>query len=64
MNKDGTGVEGVTGLKVLGMRDMTYKLVFLGCTVQSGAATVWRGGSQKERSHVKYSGASRMRLNH
>lgn len=32
---DGMGVDGITGLKVLGLRDMTYKLNFLACTVQS-----------------------------
>jgi hypothetical protein len=38
---DGNGVEGVTGLKVLGMRDMNYKLMFLACTVQTSSASVW-----------------------
>ena len=32
---DGMGVDGITGLKVLGLRDMTYKLNFLACTSQS-----------------------------
>ena len=31
---DGFTQEGITGLKVLGVRDLTYKLVFLGCFVQ------------------------------
>lgn len=31
---DGLGKEGVTGLKALGVRDLTYKLSFLACMVQ------------------------------
>jgi DNA replication licensing factor MCM6 len=33
--KDGFAQEGVTGLKVLGVRDLTYKLVFVGSFVQN-----------------------------
>eukprot|EP00123_Amoebidium_parasiticum_P015811 comp23155_c1_seq1/m.37442 comp23155_c1_seq1/g.37442 ORF comp23155_c1_seq1/g.37442 comp23155_c1_seq1/m.37442 type:complete len:542 (-) comp23155_c1_seq1:962-2587(-) len=36
--QDGYGVDGVTGLKVLGMRDLSYRLCFLACTVQSAEA--------------------------
>eukprot|EP00127_Corallochytrium_limacisporum_P005278 Clim_evm9s202 gene=Clim_evmTU9s202 len=36
---DGAGAEGVTGLKGLGVREMSYKIVFLACTVQ-GAEVV------------------------
>lgn len=32
---DGFATEGVTGLKALGVRDLTYKLVFLGTFVQN-----------------------------
>lgn len=28
------GADGVTGLKKLGVREMTYKMVFLACSVQ------------------------------
>ena len=33
-NKDGF-TEGVTGLKALGVRDLTYKLTFYGCFIRS-----------------------------
>jgi DNA replication licensing factor MCM6 len=33
--RDGFAQEGVTGLKALGVRDLTYKLVFLGAFVQN-----------------------------
>eukprot|EP00124_Ichthyophonus_hoferi_P002955 Ihof_evm2s228 gene=Ihof_evmTU2s228 len=36
--QDGYGVEGVTGLKVLGMRDLSYRLSFLASTVQTADA--------------------------
>ncbi|OZJ05088.1 hypothetical protein BZG36_01375 [Bifiguratus adelaidae] len=32
--KDALGNEGITGLKSLGVRDLTYRLAFLACTVQ------------------------------
>jgi DNA replication licensing factor MCM6 len=32
---DGFGGDGVTGLKALGIRELNYKLVFLGCFVRS-----------------------------
>jgi DNA replication licensing factor MCM6 len=32
--REGTANEGVTGLKALGVRDLTYKLSFLACMVQ------------------------------
>ncbi|KAI9257684.1 MCM2/3/5 family-domain-containing protein [Sporodiniella umbellata] len=35
----GLGKEGVTGLKALGVRDLTYKLSFLACMVQSATHT-------------------------
>jgi DNA replication licensing factor MCM6 len=35
LTKDGLGIEGITGLKILGLRDLTYKLCFLACTTQN-----------------------------
>lgn len=32
----GYDTEGVRGLKALGVRDLTYKMAFLACTVSSG----------------------------
>ncbi|KAJ3289056.1 MCM DNA helicase complex subunit mcm6 [Borealophlyctis nickersoniae] len=32
--RDGFGSDGVTGLKALGVRDLTYKMTFLGCFVR------------------------------
>ncbi|KAJ3172881.1 MCM DNA helicase complex subunit mcm6 [Geranomyces variabilis] len=37
-SKDGFGSEGVTGLKSLGVRDLTYKMTFLGCFVRPAEA--------------------------
>jgi DNA replication licensing factor MCM6 len=39
-SRDGYSAEGVTGLKSLGVRDLTYKLVFLASTVQAADARV------------------------
>ncbi|RKP05340.1 MCM2/3/5 family-domain-containing protein [Thamnocephalis sphaerospora] len=33
--REGFAAEGVTGLKALGVRDLTYRLAFLACSVQS-----------------------------
>lgn len=33
--RDGFAIEGVTGLKALGVRDLTYRLAFLACMAQS-----------------------------
>lgn len=33
-SRDGYGNEGITGLKALGARDLSYKLMFLGCFVK------------------------------
>lgn len=38
--KEGFGNEGVTGLKALGARDLTYKLAFLACMVQPASSRV------------------------
>ncbi|KAI9285284.1 MCM2/3/5 family-domain-containing protein [Umbelopsis sp. AD052] len=37
-SKEGFGSEGVSGLKALGVRDLTYKLAFLACMVQSASS--------------------------
>jgi DNA replication licensing factor MCM6 len=38
--KEGFGNEGVSGLKALGVRDLTYKLAFLACMVQPASSRV------------------------
>jgi hypothetical protein len=38
--QDGLGTEGATGLKALGVRELTYKLSFLACMVQPADARV------------------------
>jgi DNA replication licensing factor MCM6 len=38
--REGFSSEGVTGLKSLGVRDLTYRLAFLACSVQSVEAKV------------------------
>ncbi|KNC96457.1 MCM DNA helicase complex subunit MCM6 [Spizellomyces punctatus DAOM BR117] len=37
-SKDGFAQDGVTGLKALGVRDLTYKMTFLGCFVRPAEA--------------------------
>jgi DNA replication licensing factor MCM6 len=39
-SREGFGNEGVTGLKALGVRDLTYKLAFLACMVQPASTRV------------------------
>jgi DNA replication licensing factor MCM6 len=38
--REGYTSEGITGLKALGVRDLTYRLAFLACSVQSTEAKV------------------------
>jgi len=40
-HKPGEGMEGVTGLKALGMRELTYRMAFLACSVQATEALFW-----------------------
>jgi len=39
--QDGMAQEGTQGLKMLGVRELTYKLCFLANMVQSAEARVW-----------------------
>ena len=43
--QEGAGAEGSTGLKALGVRELTYKLSFLACMIQPADARVRRRSS-------------------
>ncbi|KAJ1930374.1 MCM DNA helicase complex subunit mcm6 [Tieghemiomyces parasiticus] len=42
--RDGYGDDGITGLKSLGVRDLTYRLAFLACYVRRSDARTGHGG--------------------
>ncbi|BFZ59710.1 MCM DNA helicase complex subunit mcm6 [Saitoella coloradoensis] len=48
--RDGFASEGVTGLKSLGVRDLTYRLAFLACMVQSTDTRAAATGGDNEAS--------------
>ncbi|KAG4305475.1 hypothetical protein PORY_001031 [Pneumocystis oryctolagi] len=56
--RDGFAIEGVTGLKALGVRDLTYRLAFLACMAQSidhrdnTYSDIYEGNSQEKEQDI------------
>ncbi|KAK7092443.1 hypothetical protein V1264_008184 [Littorina saxatilis] len=46
--RDGYESEGVRGLKALGVRDLTYRMAFLACTVTPTSARAFGGGELRD----------------